>query len=126
MAFEVFFEGYLLGRATHGGGPATRRELEPYIISEEPQYTWLKIAVGGGTAEIYLGRNAMMATHVAGEDTWELLFQAARKLDWVICLVGCPTFLTDESQRSHLPADLADDVVLVNSGEELFEAIMAS
>ena len=73
---------------------------------------------------IYLGDgDGMLASHVSGEQPWELLVQAARSADWVILPAGCATCITDEAQRGHLPEGLDEDVVLVTSGVELLRVI---
>jgi hypothetical protein len=41
----------------------------------------------------------------------------------VILPVGCPTCITDERQRAHLPDSLKDDVTLVDSGALLLTGL---
>jgi hypothetical protein len=56
---------------------------------------------------------------------FDLIVLVARELDAVILPVDGPTCLTAESQRRHLPPDLAEmqEAVLVESGEALALAI---
>jgi hypothetical protein len=81
---------------------------------------------GDGTADVYLDDDGMMANHIAGDGPWDLLVEGARAAGWVILPVGCATGITDEAQRSHLPAGLDEDVVLVATGADLLRAIQSS
>ena len=65
----------------------------------------------------------MMTNHVSGEAPWDLLVDGAKAARWVILPAGCPTCITDESQREHLPEGLDGEVVLVTSGAELLAVI---
>jgi hypothetical protein len=65
----------------------------------------------------------MMANHFTGQKPWDLLVEGARSAEWAIMPVGCPTCLTDQAQRIHLPEGLKEDVALVATGEELVRVI---
>jgi hypothetical protein len=56
---------------------------------------------------------------------FDLIVLVARELDAVILPVDGPTCLTAESQRLHLPSDLAEmqETVVVESGDALVVAI---
>jgi hypothetical protein len=100
-----------------------RQVLDPFIVSEEPEHSFLLVEYGDGSADVYLGGDHMMANHITGEKPWELLVEGARAAGWVIMPVGCTTCLTDEAQRIHLPEGLTEDVALVATGEELLRVI---
>ena len=97
--------------------------LRPFIAREEPEHHFLLIECGDGSADVYLDGDGMMANHVSGIDPWELLLRWARTAGWVIFPVGCATCITDEEQRSHLPAGLDEDVALVVTGPDLLQVI---
>lgn len=67
-----------------------------------------------------------MANHISRERPWELLVRGAQAAGWVILPVGCPTCITDEAQRDHLPEGLDADVVMVKTGEDLLRVIRSS
>jgi hypothetical protein len=125
MSFDVFFQRFLDGEADTGGGERMRQVLEPFIVREEPEHQFALVEYGDGSADVYLDDDGMTATHVSGERPWDLLVQGAQAAGWVILPVGCPTCITDDRQRTHLPHGL-DDVTLVDSGEALLRVIRSS
>ncbi|GAB2679946.1 hypothetical protein GCM10009743_65280 [Kribbella swartbergensis] len=100
-----------------------RQMLDPFIVREEPGHSFLLVEYGDGSADVYLDGTHMMANHMTGQQPWELLVEGARAAGWVIMPVYCPTCLTDEAQRIHLPEGLNEDVELVATGEELLRVI---
>lgn len=126
MSFDVFFQRFRDGDAEPGGGDLMRQALRPYIVREEDEHSFALVEYGDGTMDVYLDGDSMMANHITGEQPWDLLVQGARAAGWVVMPVGCPTCITDESQRSHLPDGLDDGVALVASGEELLRVIRRS
>jgi hypothetical protein len=126
MSFDVYFQRFRDGDAGSGGGDRMRQVLEPFIVRQESDGGLAQVEYGDGSADVYLDDDGMMANHISGEQPWELLVRGARAAGWVIVPVGCPTCLTDEAQRAHLPPELSDAVVLVGTGEELRRVILAS
>lgn len=61
----------------------------------------------------------MMVDRANGTELWQLLADGADAAGWVILPVGCPTCITDDAQRRHLPEGLRQEVALVASGAEL-------
>jgi hypothetical protein len=126
VSFDVYFQRFRDGDAEPGGRDRMRQVLEPFIAREALEVGFAQVQYGDGSADVYLDDDGMMANHISGDQPWELLVQGARAAGWVIVPVGCPTCLTDEGQRAHLPAGLDDAVVLVSTGEELLRVILAS
>jgi hypothetical protein len=119
MSFDVYFQRFLHGEAEPGGGLEMRRVLEPYITREEPEHHFAEVVFRGGQADVYLDDDDLMANHVSGERPWDLLVDGAKAAGFVIIPPGCPTCLTDESQRAHLPEGLNENAVLVKTGVDL-------
>jgi hypothetical protein len=126
MSFDVFFQGFENGDAKDGGGVEMRQVLAAHIVREEPEHNFALIETGDGSADVYLGTSSMLANYIGGDEIWDLLVDGATAARWVILPVGCPTCITDESQRSHLPEDLGQDVVLVRTGAELSAVIQSA
>jgi hypothetical protein len=126
VSFDVFFQRLRDGDADEGGGKQMREVLAPYIVSERPQHNFALIEFGDGSADVYLDPSDMMANHISGADPWDLLVRGARAADWVILPVGCPTCITDKSQRAQLPDVLDQEVKLVTTGAELLAAIRSA
>lgn len=103
-----------------------RQVLQKFIVREEQEFESALVECGDGTADVYLENDGMMANHVSGEKPWQLLVEGARAANWIILPVGCPTCITHEAQRAHLPEELAGDAILVASGEELLRVIRSS
>jgi hypothetical protein len=113
VSFDVYFQRFVHGHV-----------LQPFIVREEPEHHFALVKVGDGTADVYLDGDDMMANRISGERPWDLLVvEGARAAGWVILPVGCPTCITDEAQREHLPEGLDEDVALVATGEELLRVI---
>lgn len=125
MSFDVFFQGFVGGDAAAGGGPEMRGVLEPHIVEEEPEHDFVQIRVGAGSADLYLSDDSMMANHVVGDEPWEVLVAGARAAGWVLIPTGCSTCITDEGQRTALPTELQQDVVLIATGADLLAVIRA-
>lgn len=91
--------------------------LAPHII--ERSGSFLRVRVGDGEADVYLRDDGMMANHISGRDPWDLLLRGAQAVNWVIMPMDCPTCLTQPGQREELPAELHDDVVVVETAADL-------
>ncbi|WP_459985569.1 hypothetical protein [Nocardioides sp. AN3] len=126
MSFDIFFQRFHDGSAVPGGGDIMRRMLEPFVTREDRERSFAFVEFGDGSADVYLRDDDMMVTHVVGVQPWQLLVEGARAAGWVIMPSDGPTCLTDDAQRAHLPDDLARDVVLVTSGEELLRVVRGS
>jgi hypothetical protein len=126
VSFDVFFQGFLHGDATRGVGELLRQVLQPFITREEPDRRFAHVEFGDGTADVYFDGDGMLVNHVSGDRPWDLLVEGARAAGCVILPVGCPTCITDDVQRAHLPEGLSDEVVLVMSGGDLLRVIRAS
>ena len=126
VSFDVFFQGFADGDARSGGGERMLEVLRPFIAREDPASSYRQIVYGNGEAGVYLRDGGMMANHVCGTNPWELLVQGAQAARWVILPVGCPTCLTDDGQRNHLPGGLAQGVVMVVTGVDLLRAITST
>lgn len=126
MSFDVYFQRFQDGDAGEGGGEEMRQVLAAHIVRERPDHNFALIEFGDGSADVYLSASEMMASHVSGDDPWDLLVTGAREAQWVILPVGCPTCITDEAQRAHLPEGLAEEVVLVTTGAELLAVIRSA
>jgi hypothetical protein len=85
--------------------------LAPFIVSSEPEHRFVHVRYGDGSADVYPNDDDMMANHISGTSPWKVLVEGAKAAGWVILPVGCPTCLTDEAQRSHLPEGTDEDVL---------------
>jgi len=121
MSFDVFFQGYEAGEPTNTGKAAMMALLGPLV--RERDFGFVQIHTSDGQADVYIDDGGMMVNHVAGSEAWEIMVEGAKAANWVIMPVGCPTYLTREEQRAELPPELADDVVLVESGDDLEDAM---
>ncbi|GAB3487269.1 hypothetical protein [Flexivirga lutea] len=122
MSFAIYFQGFAGGDASEGGEAEMRAVLRPHVASDEGGL--LRVKTADGEADISLDDSCMMATHVSGDDTWDLLVRGAAAANWVILPTGCSICLTDAQQALDLPADLAaEETVVVNSGADLLTVI---
>jgi hypothetical protein len=126
VSFDVFFQGFVQGELASGGSDAMHRVPQSYIKREESQHQFVLVSVDGDTADVDLDQDLMMVNQIFGERPWELLVRGARTAGWVVLPVGCPTCITDEAQRDHLPEGLDADAVLVKTGEDLLRGNRSS
>jgi hypothetical protein len=117
MSLDVFFQGFIAGESSATGSTEMLAVLAPYV--RERRGTFLHIQVGDGGADLYLNDDGMMANHVSGQDSWDLLVAGAMAANWVILPLGCPTCLTGPGQRDELPEGLDADIARVGSGADL-------
>lgn len=104
MSFDVFFQGFLAGESSDHGGAQMREVLAPHISEDDGSF--LRVRMGDGEADIYLRDGGMMANHISGRESWDLLVQGAQAANWVIIPLGCPTCLTQAGQQKELPEGL--------------------
>jgi hypothetical protein len=100
-----------------------RDALQPFVVREEPEHSFLPIECGTGSAHVNLDENDMMANHIAGDEPREILVQGARAAGWVILPVGCSACITAEDQGAYLPDGLNENVALVETGLDLEECV---
>ena len=100
-----------------------RSLLTPHIVREEREHSFAHVVIGDGEADVYLSEDHMMATHVGGEQPWDLLVIGARAATWVIMPMGYPVLITDEAQRAHLPDGLGDDAMRVRTGQDVLRVL---
>ncbi|MBN9155273.1 MAG: hypothetical protein J0J05_14945 [Microbacterium sp.] len=124
MSFDIHFQRFEDGDAGTGGGDEARRVLGPYL---QPSVTTPeRIERDGSSAEIYgLEDGSMMVTHIQGDGLWGLLVDAAREAEWAIMPVGCPAIVFSQAMIDALPEGLDVDAVIISSGHELYETILA-
>lgn len=123
MSYDVFFQGFKGGDAAPGGGDTVRMLLEPHVMRSEPEHSFMRIDVEDGGADVYLGDDHMMVNHAGGKATWDLLVRAAAAANWTILLPDGPPAITDESQLAELPAELAEEAIVVTTGTDLLRII---
>lgn len=126
MSFDVYLQGFRDGHESAGGGERMRHVLEPFVSQAESDGEFFAVEYGDGSADVYLSADHMMANHIVGEDPWQLLVEGAAAAGWVILPVGCPTCITDEAHRVHLPDGLPQEAVLVTTGAALVSVIRTS
>lgn len=126
MSWDVLVQGFRDGDGRESDAAAVAAALAPYVVEIHGEHAVLR--VGDAVADLY-GiddlANGFMVNRVSGA-AWDAVVAAARAGAMTILLPGCPTAITDEGQRAHLPPELAEDgVVLVRDGEDLRRLIDA-
>ncbi len=121
VSFDVFVQAFSDGDAARADADGVRAVLAPHVSEIGPS-GYARLTTAGGQADLYgyddLG-SGFMANKISGEGAWEIVVQAARAAGLAIMPVGCPTCVTSESTTADLPAELASDVRLVETGAEL-------
>lgn len=123
MSYDVYFQDFKGGDAALGGGDAVRTLLKPHVARSEPEHSFVRIDVEDGGADVYLSDDHMMVNHAGGTATWDLLVRAAAVANWTVLLPDAPPAITDETQRAELPAELAEEAIVVATGTDLLRII---
>ncbi|MEV8271719.1 hypothetical protein [Microbacterium sp. NPDC077184] len=124
MSFDIHFQRFEDGDAATGGGDEARRVLGPYL--RPTALTPERIERDGSSAEIYgLEGDSMMVTRIEGDGLWDLLVDAARAAQWAVMPVGYPAIVFSQAMLDALPEGLDEDAVIIASGDELRETILA-
>jgi hypothetical protein len=122
---DIFVRAFAGGAVSHRDGLAVRRILleacgfrvEADGSLRVPGAEVHRLPVAGRPFE------GLMFTHV-GADAFDLIVAVAEAADMVILPVGCPACIVAESQREHLPGDIAGEgVELVQSGVALVAVV---
>jgi hypothetical protein len=131
VSYEMFVERFRFGEAVAMPAGAFESVFRPYIDGTEPAFDFWHVRVpDGGEADLYArldeqSLDGLMISRFSTGTVLELLVEFVRRADAVIVPPGCPTLLTDEDQRRHLPDGLRDDAVLVLAGSDV-EAVLRS
>jgi hypothetical protein len=123
MSYDVFFQGFRNCDFRPGGGDVVRTILAPFVTRSEDDSNFLRVEVDNGSADAFLSDDSMMINQVEGVATLDLFARAAAAANWVILLPGGPAALTNEGQRAELPAELADEAVVISDGADLARLI---
>ncbi|MEO5898523.1 MAG: hypothetical protein ABIR68_00165 [Ilumatobacteraceae bacterium] len=120
MSFDIFLQSFRDGEGGAGDGDAALALLEPFVVRRENGCA--QIATADGGADVYGLDDAatgLMINHVSGRAIYSLLYDIARCARFVVMPVGCATCVSDEAMKEHLPSALANDVVVIASGDAL-------
>ncbi len=120
MSFDIFVQRFRAGDGAEADAARVRQALAPHL--EQVADGFPRLRAGGHTADIY-GlddlASGFMVNHVKDPVIFDVLVEVARVCDLTIIPVGCPTAILREQQRQELPAELAEEAVVVTSGAEL-------
>lgn len=125
MSFDVFVQAFHDGHAGLTDADAVRAVLAPHVVG----------GTGGGGARLVTSDGGadlfgyddldtgFMVNHIEGSEAWELIVRAAAASGLAIMPVGCPVCVTADESVSDLPAALAGDARVVESGAALLAVV---
>jgi hypothetical protein len=129
VSFDIYLRAFADGDAVERNASEARHLLLASSDEYDAECRYVHVVYGDGEADGYgipaegAPLEGLMFNHVAG-DAFDLIVAVARRADLVVAPVGCPICIVSETQRAHLPADLAaDGVELVLSGRDLAAVI---
>jgi hypothetical protein len=128
VSYSVFLQRFRGGDSARVDNARLWELLQPYVVSYENNVKFVQLrALDGGEADLHgvdPGRTdgCRFTRYSAGEIT-DLMVRLAHELDLVIMPQDLPVFLVRESQRRHLPEDLAFDALVIETGADLTEAL---
>ncbi len=129
MSYDIFLQGFVNGGASENDcGPSARALISSATDRADPQHRFVHITVGESAADVY-GVTAegepmtgLMFNRIKepAEGVLDLIVALAQAADWAILPTGAATCPVSESQRDHLPPELAHgESTVVSSGRDL-------
>lgn len=125
MSFDIFFQRFEGGDSATAGGEEARLVLAPYLrpSAAAPE----RIEHAGSVADVYgLNDGGMMVNHIEGDGLWDVLVEAARAAEWTIMPTDCAVCVFSQEMLDALPEGLDADAVIISSGAQLSELILAT
>jgi hypothetical protein len=131
VSFDVFVQGFHDGAARAMAPEVFDTVFGPHTDHAEPEYGYQHVATADGTeADVYVdvsggGLTGVMINDFSPGQVLDLVAEFARRADAVIIPVDCPTLLVSAEQIRHLPGELQDDVLVIETGADIDAAIRA-
>lgn len=128
----MFVQGFRHGAARTMERGVFDTVFGPHTDHAEPEYGYQHVATADGAeADVYVeaagdGLAGVMINDFSPGQVLDLVAEFARQADAVIIPVGCPTLLVSSEQIRHLPRELQDDVLVVETGADIDAAIKGS
>jgi hypothetical protein len=125
VSFDIFLKSFRDGDGSTGDGDAALRILDPVIVQRE--IGWARIVTADGEADVYGiddAANGLMVNHASGDAVYGFLYDVARSAGFVVMPVGCPTCVVDPAMKAHLPSEIAQHAVVIESGDDLRRIIV--
>ena len=124
MSYDVFLQAFRRGEAATTDGAAAFAILEPAISGRDGGWACVRTADGG--ADVYGiddPSTGLMVNHAEGHRIWDVVHDLALAAGYAVMPVGCPTCVTSDDVRKHLPTGIAESAIVVGSGAEIRAAI---
>ncbi|ONH57032.1 hypothetical protein CcI49_26775 [Frankia sp. CcI49] len=125
MSYDMFVQRFERREAAPLPRTAFLAVFGPHIDRREHQHRyWHVSADDGSEADIYATPaentlESLMITRFSAGRVLDMLVEFIGLADAVVLAPGCPTLLAHEDQRRHLPEELHDDAVIVQTGADL-------
>lgn len=126
MSFDVFAQRFVGGEPADADSQVLRALIAPHLGRVEPETRFAELIFEDGTADLYSDDEpgtGFMVNHVSGRRAWDLIARVAAAGEMALIAPGVPTLIFSEAARAHLPAELADEAVVVASGADILRAI---
>lgn len=124
MSFDVYLQGFQLGRAAAGDGAGALEVLHPFVETMDESFA--AVATSDGGAELY-GMDDLssgFSIHgMSGDAIWQVIVDAAAAAGFFIMPVGCSVGVPMGVDRMDLPSELRASAVDIQSGQDLKELI---
>lgn len=122
----MFARRFIAGEPADADSQVLRALIAPHLGTEEPESRFAELIFEDGTADLYSDDEpgtGFMVSHVSGRRAWDLIARVAAAGEMALIAPGMPTLIFSEAARAQLPAELADDAVVVTSGADILRAI---
>ncbi|MEU6325076.1 hypothetical protein [Streptomyces sp. NPDC047009] len=115
MSYSIYLQRFSHGDAAPMDDDLGHALLAPYVVSAKPEHGFIRIrANDGGEATLYTSEGSIMVNRFAWGGILDIVAELARQLRAVILLPEGIAILSTAEDRSHLPAELQADAVVID------------
>jgi hypothetical protein len=127
VSYDVFLQRFDKGKAMSVESSAVWGLLEQAWDAPPDKHGYCRVRRGTDEGDLYADQpgeaiDGLMFNH-AGPQIYHLMYEVATEGDMAIIPPDTGPFIVREEQREHLPSDLKEQAVVIQSGEELLRAI---
>lgn len=114
MSYAIWIQRFAHGDAAAMDDERGQEILAPYVVERKPEHGFLRIrASDGGDAAIYATPGSIMVDRFSPGGILDIIADMVQRLEAVILLPEGVAIVRSEEDRSHLPAELRADAVII-------------
>ncbi|MBY8882021.1 hypothetical protein [Actinacidiphila acidipaludis] len=125
MSYSIYLQRFSHGDAAPMDDGLGHAVLAPYVVSRKPEDGFVRIrANDGGEATVYASQGSIMVDRFAWGAVLDIVAELVRDLRAVILLPEGVAILSTADDRSHLPAELQADAVVIDLSGTAIQSVI--